>query len=110
MCWHTLTESAWYFWSFRRPGPDLVGFTDPWNRCNGTNKYLFFQVFQTSFSVSFWSVPHLCSKGLSICIAHAVNGIVVSGSREINVFTDLCEPWHQSMVTAFDRDIKDLLN
>lgn len=52
----------------------------------------------------------MCSMGLSICIAHAVNGIVVAGSREINVFTDLCEPLHQSMVTAFDRDIKDLLN
>lgn len=103
MCRHALTESAWYFWSFSRPGPGLVGFTDPENT-------LIFTVFQILFSVIFWSVPHLCSEGLSICIAHAVNGVVVAGSREINVFTDLCEPLHQSMVTAFDRDIKDLLN
>lgn len=58
----------------------------------------------------FGSVPHLFNNGLSICIVHAVNGIVVASSQEINVFTDFYKTLHQSMLTVFDRDIKDLLN
>lgn len=83
----------------------MAVFTNPENVSNA----LISRVFLGSVRV-FSSVFHLFNNGLSICIAHAVNGIVVTSSREINVFTDFYETLHQSMLTVFDRDIKDLLN